>query len=91
MTDYYTPTTEQVENGYAYDPEYEHYHPDDPGYHHANRRAFRRWLADHDAALIESLAERAESEFARGSWALVRGSGDWLRSSAQQIREGKTA
>lgn len=41
----YTPTTEQVESAYAYDPEYEYRHPDNPGYHLENRRAFRRWLA----------------------------------------------
>lgn len=50
---------------------------------------YQEWVRNHDAALIESLAERAESEFARGSWALVRGSGDWLRDRAQQIREGE--
>lgn len=43
-----TPTTDQVEDAYAYDPEYEYHRPDDAGYHHRNRAAFRRWLAEHD-------------------------------------------
>ena len=48
------------------------------------------WLFEHDAALIESLAERSEAEFLRGSWAVVRATSGWLRERAQQIREGKT-
>lgn len=54
----YTPTTEQVESAYAYDPEYEYHHPDDPGYHIENRRAFRRWLAAHDRQVQVEAWER---------------------------------
>lgn len=40
----FTPTTNHVRDAYSYDPEYEYRHPDDPGYHYANRAAFDRWL-----------------------------------------------
>ena len=46
-------------------------------------------LREHDAALIESLAERAEAEFLRGSWAVVRATPWWLRERARQVREGE--
>lgn len=49
----FVPTTDQVESAFAYDPEYEYHHPDDPGYHYANRAAFKRWLADHDREVSE--------------------------------------
>lgn len=47
MTEY-TPTTEQVENAYSFDPEYEYHNPVDTGYVARNRAAFKRWLAEHD-------------------------------------------
>jgi hypothetical protein len=53
----YTPTMQQVEDSFAYDPEYEYHHPDDAGYHHRNRAAFRRWLATHDAEKDQRIRE----------------------------------
>ena len=47
MSDY-TPTTEQVRDGYRYDPVAEYYGPITP-HHVINGRAFDRWLAAHDA------------------------------------------
>lgn len=50
MSEGYTPTTENVEDGYAHDPESEYRDPINYGSTvQANRRAFRRWLAAHDA------------------------------------------
>lgn len=55
----YTPSTEDVENGYAHDPEVEYRDPVNYGYAVAgNRRAFRRWLAALDAAIRKDQAER---------------------------------
>ena len=46
----YTPTTQQVEDGFAHEPEYEFHNPVGYGSHvQSNRRAFKRWLAAHDA------------------------------------------
>jgi hypothetical protein len=46
----YRPTTEQIEDAYAHDPEAEWHDPINYGSEvKANRRVFRRWLADHDA------------------------------------------
>ena len=51
----YTPTTDQVRDGYSIDPEGEYRDPINAS---ANRRwaahAFDRWLAAHDAALLEA-------------------------------------
>lgn len=64
MSDY-TPTTQQVEDGYAHEPEYEYHNPVDYGAHvHGNRRAFRRWLKEHDAEVERAAAARALEEFA---------------------------
>jgi len=59
MADEITPTTEQVEDGFAYDPEYEYHNPTDGGYVERNRQAFRRWLAEH-------VRERQEKAFDAG-------------------------
>lgn len=40
-----TLTTKQVEDGFAYEPEYEYSNPTDTGYVERNRRAFRKWHA----------------------------------------------
>ena len=61
----YTPTDQQVEDSFAYDPEYEYHRPDDPGYHYRNRAAYKRWLSEHDRLV----AERAWEEGAR--WGAV--------------------
>lgn len=62
MSDY-TPTTEQVCEGYSYDPEAEYR---DPITNHAalNRQAFNRWLAEHDAQIVKEVmdTERAEQK-----------------------------
>ena len=50
----YTPTDQQVEDSFAYDPEYEYHRPDDPGYHYRNRAAYKCWLAEHDRQVAES-------------------------------------
>lgn len=47
MSDEFTPTTEQVRDGYRYDPEAEWRDPITP-HHIINGRAFDRWLAAHD-------------------------------------------
>ena len=50
----YTPTTEQVEDGFAHEPEYEYHNPIGYGLHvQANRRAFKRWLAEVERAAAE--------------------------------------
>ena len=48
----YTPTAEQVETAYSHDPEDEYRDPVGYGYRvNENRRGFRRWLAQHEAAI----------------------------------------
>ena len=46
-------------------------------------------LREHDAALIEALAERAKAEFSQGSWAIVGATPQWIRERARQVREGE--
>ena len=80
MSGTFTPTTEQVEDGYARDPEYEYHHPTDTGYLAENHRAFRRWLAEHD----RQVAERTINEFEDlyfGPWGQTR---EWV---AKTMRE----
>lgn len=53
MSDH-TPTTQQVEDGFAHEPEYEYHNPIGYGAHvQGNRRAFRRWLAEVERAAAE--------------------------------------
>lgn len=53
MSDY-TPTAQQVEDGFAHEPEYEYSNPIGYGAHvQSNRRAFRRWLAEVERAAAE--------------------------------------
>ena len=55
----YTPTTQQVEDGFAHEPEYEFHDPINYGSHvQSNRRAFKRWLA----ALIREAKAEARGE-----------------------------
>ena len=82
MSDY-TPTTEQVEDAFSYDPEYEYHRPDDAGYHHRNRAAFRRWLAEHD----RQTAERAWVEGAKWGALQVAGLPDTSLDYVQ-IKDG---
>lgn len=53
----WTPTTEQVREGYAYDAQAEYMYPTS-NYTEGNRRAFDRWLAQHDADLLAPILER---------------------------------
>lgn len=64
MTDKpYTPTTEQVRDGFRYDELAEWYDPVTP-HHVINGRAFDRWLTDHEITvrirLLDDLLEIAE-------------------------------
>lgn len=71
MSDY-TPTTEQVCEGYSYDPEAEYR---DPITNHAalNRQAFNRWLAEHDKQEARKERERLyKIVFARRVLAIER-------------------
>lgn len=66
MSDEFTPTTEQVRDGYRYDPEAEWRDPITP-HHIINGRAFDRWLAAHDRVVAanawdEGWIKGAESE-----------------------------
>ena len=55
----YMPTTEQVESGFAHDSEAEYHDPVNYGAHsQAQRRAFRRWLAE----VERRAAEKARSD-----------------------------
>ncbi len=50
----YMPTTQQVEDGFTHEPEYEYANPVGYGAHvRANRRAFKRWLAEVERAAAE--------------------------------------
>ena len=97
MTDDYTPTTEEVCEGYRWGA----------GVmtvvkaNSAERRAqFDSWLAEHDAALIESLADGVDlpgstatgyygSEQVAGYRDAERDIEAWLRERARQVREGE--
>lgn len=55
-----TLTTQQVEDGFAHEPEYEYHDPINYGAHVAsNRRAFKRWLAEYTAEVERAAAEKA--------------------------------
>jgi hypothetical protein len=63
MIEEWTPTTEQVRDGYAIDPEAEHHDPIGyPQWERYARRAFDRWLAAHDAELLERVADEIEKD-----------------------------
>ena len=48
----FTPTTEQVRDGFAYDAQDEYINPLNSGSNaHYARRGFDRWLAEHDAGV----------------------------------------
>ncbi len=58
-----TLTTQQVEDGFAHEPEYEYHDPINYGAHVAsNRRAFKRWLAEYTAERERAAAEKAWDE-----------------------------
>ena len=100
-TDEYTPTTEQVRDGYSIDPEDEYRDPINAS---ANRRwaahAFDRWLAAHDAEIrAERVAPESDWHFtyaemtehnalvwADGVTAMARGS--VMRMNASDVKRG---
>ena len=100
-TDEYTPTTEQVRDGYSIDPEGEYRDPINAS---VNRRwaahAFDRWLAAHDAEIrAERVAPESDWRFthaemtehnaliwADGVTAMARGSE--LRMNASDVKKG---
>lgn len=56
MSAEWTPTTEQVRDGYASDPEYEYNNPDmAPMAERENKKAFDRWLAARDLEMAVRL------------------------------------
>ena len=63
MSGEFTPTTEQVRDGYRYDPEAEYHDPITP-HHVTNGRAFDRWYAAEIAAAEKRGAVRALREAA---------------------------
>lgn len=90
MSDEYTPTTAQVRDGFAIDPIAEYHDPltnhTEPG-----RRAFDRWLAEHDREVAaEALDDAADAYYNNVSgsksrpWARM-----FLRERAAIIREGR--
>ena len=70
----YTPTTEDVRNGYVHDSEAEYYDPEGyPSSVAEAKRAFDRWLAAHVADALEAVTAELRSEVAtsnrlRTSW-----------------------
>lgn len=65
----------------------------DKGYEYELQKrgdAFDRWLAEHDARLIEGLADDMEGGFNRETLNLERRQiKRWLRERARQVREGE--
>lgn len=56
-------TTQQVEDGFAHEPEYEYHNPIGYGAHvQGNRRAFRRWLAEVEREAAEKALTDAADE-----------------------------
>lgn len=89
MIEEWTPTTEQVRDGYAIDPEAEHHDPIGyPQWERYVRRAFDRWLAEHVASEVERLADEIGA-FA-GTVLNASGAAQIARARAAEIREGKT-
>lgn len=70
----FTPTTEQVREGYADDPTAEYY---DPLTNHTalNRRAFDRWLVQHNAIIAQAERERIVKEIDASPAVLWAGKG----------------
>ena len=82
MSDY-TPTTDEVEHRYAYD---ELYSMDCE----ADHRAFRRWLAAHDAEVrAQALREAASAPIPRAALNTRNGLRQWLRARADRIERGE--
>lgn len=58
MADDYTPTTEQVRDGYRFDPEAEYHNPT-VNWAEKNGRAFDRWLTEQNRQVAEVAWDRA--------------------------------
>ena len=92
MSDEHTPTTEQVEDGFAHDPDSEYRNPVGYGAEvAANRRAFRSWLAVHDREVAAKALEDAAEFLGKGQVDGIPGIAlprvrEWLRAYAADIR-----
>lgn len=79
----FTPTTEQVRDGYRFDSEVDYYDPVNAGSIAAqNGRAFDRWLAENDAKVkAEAWDEGHEAGVGHGKdiadWQNLEGYGDY--------------
>ena len=70
--DEYVPTTEQVRDGYSIDPEDEYCDPINASFNRRwAARAFDRWLAEHDAALLEAQSTELALYKTRARWVQV--------------------
>lgn len=81
----YTPTTEDIREDYAW-----YKHADGMDQDEAAAQ-FDRWLREHDAALIESLAETLDKDEESTVNIALGGRGYvdyWLREKARERREG---
>lgn len=66
MENDWTPTTQQVRDGYSIDPEDEYRDPiNAPSNRRRVEKAFDRWLAEHDRAMLTKWADWAESRSAQ--------------------------
>lgn len=78
MSAEWTPTTEQVREGYAYDAEEEYRNPDGyPTAQRENRQAFNRWLVQHD----NEQAKKILVAFAAGGYGfneMFQADGKWV-------------
>ena len=78
MTAEFTPTTEQVRDGYATDPEDDYRNPiSAPANFRAAERAFDRWLAEHDTEIRTQAEREAQQAYNRGYRDSSR---DWQRA-----------
>lgn len=82
----YTPTTQQVEDGFAHEPEYEYHNPVGYGSHvQSNRRAFKRWL---DALILEAKAEAWDEGYWQGINGHTGPGNPYRDCGAVEYREG---
>lgn len=82
MADDYTPTTEQVRDGYAKDPLAEYNNPL-VDHAHYGRLAFDRWLAAHDV----EVAEKARADERERIAAAIEREGVYLEHVQPEARE----
>lgn len=85
----YKLTTQQVEDGFSHEPEYEYSNPIGYGAHvQSNSRAFRRWLAEVELAAAEKALADAADECTTG-YEITDNSAvaSWLRRRAETYRQ----